>query len=455
MLFYFTMLSGLAVAATRFVDKKGRPIDEIIVEGNRQVSRYEILEALDKGPDNIKVAVKVMKLMLPYFQKVKLRIRKEDGRLIAHIKVVEKGRTRYDTKPVIAFNRVDGWRLGLKTGVFVAGDMREPARGKVYGEFSCGMASGIWNYKVGIASQEGWLRQHNLQIGISAYRLTDVRDIDVMPGDAEQFGMAFLSGGDVRDYYQRNGAEIALDWQPFDPTQFLLQFRDERHSSLSKHSDWSLFQRDKVKLDNLHISEGYLKSVRLTTNLCIYHPNDGVRLWGDVEDDRVAIGVAVSDAPVQGWLNSFTIEYASRWFDSDFDFTLGQIHLRKHTPISEDAFINFRVKAGVSNNSLPMQRKFIIGGVGTLRGYNFREFTGDNLILGNLEFGRQLAGGIYSVFFVDIGDVWDYRSALKLASNARASAGVGILLGSIRFNVAQALEENRKPVFSFRFSRMF
>jgi len=453
---YFTILSGLAVAATRFVDKKGRPVDEIIVEGNKQVSRHEILEALDEGPDNIKVAVKVMKSMLPYFKKVKLRLKKENGRLVAHIKIVEKGRARHDTKPVIAFNRVDGWRLGVNTGVAIAGDVREPAKGKVYGEFSCGMASGMWNYKVGITSQEGWLRQHNLQIGISACRLTDVRDIDVMPSNGEQFAMAFLYGGDVRDYYQRRGAEVALDWQPFDATQFLLQLRDEKHSSLYKHSDWSLFRGDEVKRDNLYISAGNLKSVRFTTNLYISRIGDGwMRLWGNVEDDRVAVGVAEPDAPLQGWLNSFTIEHASRRFGSDFDFTLGQIHVRKHTPIFTDSFINFRIKAGMSSNSLPTQRKFIIGGPGTLRGYDFREFAGDNLILGNLECGHQLAEGIYSVFFVDVGNVWDYRSGIKLGSDTRANAGVGILLGSLRFNVAQALEGHRKPVFSFRFSRMF
>jgi len=102
-----------------------------------------------------------------------------------------------------------------------------------------------------------------------------------------------------------------------------------------------------------------------------------------------------------------------------------------------------------------MQRKFIIGGTGTLRGYNFREFAGDNLILCNLEYARKLIGGSYSVFFVDAGYVWDYRSAMRLASDSRASVGVGIMLGNFRFNLAQALEGNRKPVLNFRFSRMF
>ncbi len=352
------------MAMTRFVDKNHYPIDEVIIDGNNEIMRYEILEALDMGPDNIGVAIKVMKTSLPYFRKVKWRIVKEGNRRVVHIHVVEKNRLQYKPRPLVAFNRVHGWRLGIQTEASVVKNLREPAHGKIFGEVSWGLANERWNYQLGIESTGGWWEEHKLHAGTSIYCTTDVRDRDILPSDAEQVAAALLHGGDMRDYYQRNGSEIFLHWAPKNYYHFDLRIRDEYHSSLEKHYDWSFFNRDELKQDNLPITEGRLKGVQVTLSF-------------NTLDEYLE--------EADGWLNNFTIEHSNQRLGSDFHFTVGQIHLRRYIYPTNNSLLNFRFKAGVSTHPLPIQRKFIIGGFGTLRGYQFREFMGDNLVVANIE----------------------------------------------------------------------
>jgi len=311
---------------------------------------------------------------------------------------------------------------------FIRRSIREPTRCKAYAEVSRGIASGIWNYKLGIESAEGsWFRKYNLLVDLSIYRLTDMLDVDIMPSDGEQLAMSFLFGNDLRDYYQRDGTEMSLSWQPTNPWQLILKLRDERHSSLSKHSNWSLFSREE-KRENPPITKGKLRSICFVSG---FHPG---------REDKC-------------WISAFTVEHASRSLGSDFDFTMAKILIRGSLSLPKNFFSNLRVKAGISNGSLPIQRRFFIGGPGTLRGYRFKEFSGDDLVLVNLEYGRRIVGGIRWVFFTDIGCVWGYRSGMNLNSDVKLSIGAGILIGGFRMNLAQALERRRKPVFNFRFSR--
>lgn len=448
--FIMTFCNGYAVAMTHFVDKNHNPIDDVIVDGNREITRYEILKALDMGPDNIGTAIKVMRAVLPYFREVKWRVVKKDNRRIAHIHVVEKGRIQYKRRPVIAFNRVHGWRLGIKTEASVARNLRSPALGKIFGEVSRGFSSGRWNYQLGVEHTGGWWKRYGLHIGTSIYRATDVRDRDILPSNGEQVTAALFYGGDMRDYYQRSGSEIFLHWAAKNRRHFDLRLRDEYHSSLDKHSDWSFFSRKEPKQDNLPITEGRLKSVMVSYSFNTL-------------------------AKAGGWLNDFTVEHSNQRLSSDFHFTVGQMRLR-YIYLADNSFLNFRSKAGVSTNCLPIQRKFIIGGFGTLRGYRFREFMGDNLLLANVEFGRKTTFyGMFLVFFVDVGYVWDDSSLINF-DDAKISPGIAIQFGGsrrdadvnvrrnmisissgafFRINFAQALESGRKPIISTRLQWMF
>ncbi len=435
---------NISFASTHFVDREGRPINEVRIQGNQKVSTVEIRRALEMGPDNIDNAIKLMKSTLP-FKKVDWRIHEEKERRIATITVVEKGLV--DTKLNMrgAFNRVDGLRLGPTVEWLRRPDIGTPPRGKLFGDLTYGFSNKIWNYTLGAQTGGGVLHRMNLTFTAQIHRLTVVRDKDVLPSDGEQFFMAFLYGGDFRDYYLRDGSEVSLRWQTETaPHSLTLTMLDEEHQSLEKSTDWSLVRRDAIKDENPQITPGHLRTAALRYDFDTRSRREGVP---------------------DGWYHTFDAEHSSagvgsdfdRLNPADFDFTRFQVHLRRYLRIHGNS-LNARLKFGISTGALPIQRQFFLGGPGTLGGYGLYEFAGAQMALLNLEYRPHLLGTSFTLFFVDIGNVWERFAAFD-ANDLKVDMGVGLIVGDeeagFRLSLAQALELGRRPQFNVRWSRMF
>ena len=95
---------------------------------------------------------------------------------------------------------------------------------------------------------------------------------------------------------------------------------------------------------------------------------------------------------------------------------------------------------GKFSDDLDVNRQFILGGDSGLRGYPAREFTGDKLLLANLESRvfpeiEILTMAIGGIVFTDAGHVWDRGESVDLAE-LNASAGVGLRLEATRVPTA-------------------
>ena len=327
------------------------------------------------------------------------------------------------------FNRVDGLRLGPRLG-----NIYQLPGGAVFGEVTYGFSNKRWNYKLGAEVEGSVLRRLNLDFKAQIHRTTTVRDKDVLPNDVEQLWLAFGYGGDLRDYYQRDGAEIALRWQPRGRRHKLNLTRlSEDHQSLAKSTNWSLFRRGTIKEENTAITPGHMGSI------------------GVAYDFKSGNGLS-------GWHYSVRIEHADEAMGSDFDFTQFQAHLRVHQPISDKSSLAIRLKFGGSTKALPVQRQFIIGGPGTLHGYELYEFAGDRMALLNVEFRRFLIPDTVALFFVDTGQVWDDKASFDVGDlKADVGIGFGLINADVDWTltVAQALEEDRKPQLTMRWARRF
>ena len=77
---------------------------------------------------------------------------------------------------------------------------------------------------------------------------------------------------------------------------------------------------------------------------------------------------------------------------------------------------------------LPTERIFTLGGIGTVRGYEFKEAAGDDMLLVNGEvrqrFGRSPFAGLA---FVDAGRVFEPRPGSR--SDWMTGVGVGLEIG--------------------------
>jgi len=127
------------------------------------------------------------------------------------------------------------------------------------------------------------------------------------------------------------------------------------------------------------------------------------------------------------------------FFSTDLDF-------RQYIPVTQRSNIAFRAYAGQSTGNRPTP--YYIGGLDTLRGIDFRSFSGDRAFFSNLEYRFPLLDvvatpflafrGIRGVVFFDIGGAWYhnlqsfqfYNSDTKRLQDAIASYGWGF---TIRF----------------------
>ena len=126
-----------------------------------------------------------------------------------------------------------------------------------------------------------------------------------------------------------------------------------------------------------------------------------------------------------------------------------------------------RLKLGTSEGTLPLQKRYQIGGLSTLRGFGYKAFQGDRMFLLNLEY--NINPRIFStdflffdelnyIVFYDIGDAWDsnplkddkwYEGFDKLSlTGLNSDLGLALTFnnGRYRVSVAKRLDSGKHPL---------
>ena len=319
----------------------------------------------------------------------------------------------------------------------------------LFGTMSYAFSSQTLNYRAGGGITSG--ENLDLTYGLQIHRLTSVRDRDILLSSSEQFCRA-LWGTDFQDYYLREGAVMALQWQPMNITHsFGLSLLWEEHKNLENRMHFHLrnwaANPTLVGQRNPPIHDGSMHSISLKYD---FDNRGNTTPKYDFESAK----------NTGEWYNTFLIEHASSAIGSDFDFTRFLIHLRHYYPIGNNR-IDTRLKVGFATDSLPFQRQFVIGGIGTLRGYSLYEFVGNHGFLFNLEYVHSLGNDAFIVPFVDIGqawyhleDVWYHLEDVKHIQ-PKVNLGIGFQGGPFRLNLARSIEEGRGYQVDFKWSRMF
>ena len=315
----------------------------------------------------------------------------------------------------------------------------------LFGTMSYGISSRSTNYRAGGGVTIGEIS--NLTYSAQIHRLTSVRDRDIMLSDSEQFVRA-LWGADFQDYYLREGAVTALQWQSSNIMHSLgLSLLWEEHNSLQRTMDFHLRNWSAAPelggRQNSPIHAGSMRSISLKYDF----DNRG---WTNLKNDFFEERENMNRAE---WYNTFLVEHASPAIGSDFDFTRFQAHFRHSHPMG-DGRIDVRLKVGTAMGQLPYQRQFVIGGIGTLRGYSLYEFMGNHGFLFNLEYAHSIDDKAFIIPFVDVGQVW-YRLEDIEQIQPKVNLGIGFQGGPFRLNLAKALEEGRGYQVDFKWSRMF
>src|SRR5690554_668999 len=118
--------------------------------------------------------------------------------------------------------------------------------------------------------------------------------------------------------------------------------------------------------------------------------------------------------PTGGAIDIFSVEYAGNFLGGTEDFVKYNLDMRRFYPgFKSNQAWGIRLKVGKGEGNLE-KRQYHLGGSESLRGYKSLEFSGDSLLLLNLEYRLPIADNFTAVVFADAGNVWDKGESISL-----------------------------------------
>lgn len=346
------------------------------------------------------------------------------------------------------YNRVDGLfvQLGVDT------KWKSPAKLRLFAWGGYAISGDVWRYEIGLSR---WLDlgPNRLEVGVRNYDLTFTQDEWLMP-TYENSAAAFFFNEDFRDYYRRSGASFHLTNTLAKRLTLEIVYLLDEHESLERTTNWSLFGGDKKFRDNPLADKGTVHGLT-------------ARIGYDTRDDFME--------PTSGFLAEALYEKGGDEFGGDHDFQRFLMDFRRYLLLSRFENIDLRLRVGTASGALPAQLAFDLGGIGSLRGYKFKEFHDfDRLVLGNVEYRLQfgrLAPGLLEekqiIPFYDLGLAWFSNDKGSLSAGfdqlkwdrLKTSIGIGISTGAddgLRVNLARRLDDRDQPmVVTVRIHRIF
>lgn len=356
-----------------------------------------------------------------------------------------------DEHIVYRYNRVEGLFLGANV---------PPARKlnsnfvdlDVNGYFGYGFATKKWRFE---GNAELWLfGRSGPSLGTTVYNLTDTRDEWIIPTEENSLA-AFLIREDFQDYFQREGHGFYI--QEHFTSKFVAQFGyfEDKYASLEKNTNWSIFGGEKRFRFNPEIDAGRLKSYKAQVTL-------------DTRDDL--------QSPFSGWYISGRGLWSRDGMATNFNYNRFIIDIRRYIPLRYGENFDIRLRAGSGNGVLPRQDLFYLGGLSSLRGFEYKNFAGNRMVLTNIEYrvgnnsrrfrNNWLLDSMNLIFFFDSGLAWfadskkNYNEGFDQLTWNKLHSNIGIALtddeGRVRLNFAKSVDAGPSDVIvTFRINRAF
>ncbi len=301
---------------------------------------------------------------------------------------------------------------------------------------------------------------------------------------------AFFFRRDYFDYFGRHGARAYASAFTAGGATFTIGLSDERWSSRSSRSVFTLFRDDDRWRANPHVDDGrvHVADVQfdLDTRTSEINPWAGWLINASYEH-------GIGDLRTQLNGGSFLEEHRS-YGRAFFD-------IRRYNRISPKRQINARLVLGgqLGGDELPLERRFSVGGIGTLPGFDFRRVgigtdvgqcsdprvpnnggaECERVALAQLEYRHELLSELFDVFnrngirvrgavfrvkptavaFLDAGRGWlvgpragtfEYPSGSFPGFHTfRTDVGAGLDLGLLGIYVAKAVSSSKEPANFF------
>jgi outer membrane protein assembly factor BamA len=292
-------------------------------------------------------------------------------------------------------------------------------------------------YRVGF--EQPVLARNKLSFGVEAYRrnLTFFYSDENLTGGENTASALFLH----RDYWDLHEAEGFRGFLTVRPSPlFTLQpgilVQDE--TALTNRTDWSLFRQTDDFPANPAAETGEYRGLDLT-----------LAYDSRPRDEEGKLSSRPRWGGLQHW-HRLTWERGDAGMGGDFDLWRIYADLRSYLRLSARQNLTARLLAAsgsAGGDPLPPQRRFHLGGLGTMRGQFFRSLAGNRALLLNAEYAFLLGGRIQALFFSDIGNAFDHGTLFE--QRILVDLGTGLRLGTedgVTLLVARNLNESDAEV---------
>jgi len=297
-------------------------------------------------------------------------------------------------------NRVEGLAPGAGVEMTVF-DPSALEHARVYARAAYGFESKDPRFALG--AQRPFAGQR-LVFGYEFHDMTDSDDafrkypVEQVPGVVRVFAI-------TEDYFRRRGHEAYGFLRPSPRLHLGVSYRRDRFESLPVLTHDSVFFFKRTARPNPEVAEGARHAVLLTARWSAGGPlyatpvaeRDSF-LMRDPYGDRLRRD---QSARVDA---SFEIAGRAEGGSASYRRFIGHLHGRRD--LASRFAVDGRFLVGLGSD-LPPQRRFALGGTGTLRGYGLKTFSGEDVVLGTVEGRLHPAPGWPDLMaFYDGGAAW-------------------------------------------------
>ncbi|HEY8152399.1 MAG TPA: POTRA domain-containing protein [Vicinamibacteria bacterium] len=314
-------------------------------------------------------------------------------------------------------NRVEGLAPGAGVELTVF-DQTALAHSRVYARGAYGFKSHDPRFALG--AQRPFAGQR-LVLGYEFHDLTDTDDafrkypVELTPGVVRVFSI-------TEDYFRRRGHEAYAFLRPSPRLHLGLSYRRDRFESLPVLARDSVFFFKRTARLNPEVDEGPRNAVLFTARWAAGAPLYATPV---AERDSFLMREPYGDRlrRDQSARVDASFEIGGRAGDGGASYRRFIGHLHGRRDLATLFAVDGRLLLGLGSD-LPPQRRFALGGAGTLRGYGLKTLSGNDAVLGTVE-GRlhPAARGPDLIAFYDGGAAWTRGTE---GAGYRDDVGVGL-----------------------------
>jgi hypothetical protein len=180
---------------------------------------------------------------------------------------------------------------------------------------------------------------------------------------------AFFAHRDFRDYFNRHGAKATATFNMSPRSNLSADWSDERWSSAGTRRVFSVFRNGTAWRANPVVDAGRFHLGVLRANVDTrndeINPSTGWLILAEYERGTGRLTDIAPTSPPLRPAGTPTVTYGR-----------GLVDLRRYNRLSPTTWINARLVLGgwLHGDELPLERRFSVGGIGTIPGFDFRKY---------------------------------------------------------------------------------